>query len=477
MYHKYIWIPPKNKFNCKILQDLDLVNIYSFEIDEILKINNSGITTVAILFISNLEDIGFYQNLLIEVSFLKVILVTDQSFLMETLSFQRSIAKKYKTDIYCLYEENHVAPVDKVNYFTNNLNTFQITERVDFFWPHLKYSIENFIALEKQNLSVQATVGKKINLMPFPIYNSDACAQTNFSTCGDVLFAQTSTDVDLSIIVAHYENQNNLVQSITSLSEQLQRTHLRVEIIIVDDGSQDAEFIETIKKLSIKFIQILSLPRLKPRQMGDCGYRAGIARNFGAENANSEYLLFMDCDILIGVQLVEEIFKNLSHFDLIMPQRLQLNLEIRKSYSAVNPLTDVNELASPYWNEFYSSTTDWQEVSNKWKYVSTYCLDMKKDIFFKYGQFSPSFVSYGCEDVDLGYKFDRAKLKFKLMKDKVFHQQPLLNRSEFAFSHEIRKKMLLRAYFYLYQIHQDLSIYETLIKGQIVNLRTNPEAL
>jgi glycosyltransferase involved in cell wall biosynthesis len=95
-----------------------------------------------------------------------------------------------------------------------------------------------------------------------------------------------------SAILAVYNAQSTILPCIESLLGQ----SVKVEIIVVDDGSVDG----TLKKLSIyKDLKILKQSHGGP----------ALARNLGSSHANSDILLFVDSDMIFDRDYVAKLIK------------------------------------------------------------------------------------------------------------------------------------------------------------------------
>lgn len=86
----------------------------------------------------------------------------------------------------------------------------------------------------------------------------------------------------VSVVIPHYNQNQYLERSIASVACQLDATD---EILIVDDNSSEAPTIKADAWIST--VRILILPR-------NCG--PGMARNIGVEQAQHDYIAFLDAD-------------------------------------------------------------------------------------------------------------------------------------------------------------------------------------
>ncbi|MCG2792696.1 MAG: glycosyltransferase [Weeksellaceae bacterium] len=102
----------------------------------------------------------------------------------------------------------------------------------------------------------------------------------------------------ISIIIAIFNRKDELFELLNSLSHQ---TDKDFEVIIVDDGSKIA-LLPTIElfenQLDIKFFR-----------KDNSG--PGLSRNYGAKRAKNDWLLFVDSDVIVETDYIENIKKNL----------------------------------------------------------------------------------------------------------------------------------------------------------------------
>lgn len=99
----------------------------------------------------------------------------------------------------------------------------------------------------------------------------------------------------VSIIVPMYNSEKTILKCMDTLINQ---SWSNIEIVVVDDGSKDNSFclVEGIKDKRIKLIS---------KSNGG----ASSARNLGIKNATGDYLLFVDADDYIDINMVKELVK------------------------------------------------------------------------------------------------------------------------------------------------------------------------
>lgn len=111
----------------------------------------------------------------------------------------------------------------------------------------------------------------------------------------------------ISIIMPMYNSEAYLKEAISSC---LNQTYRNIELLIIDDGSQDKS-IDIVKEL------MLSDSRIKlfttPSNQGPA-----VARNIGLDNAHGDYITFLDSDDFIVQDKLEKQFNYMSDNNLSM---------------------------------------------------------------------------------------------------------------------------------------------------------------
>ena len=106
----------------------------------------------------------------------------------------------------------------------------------------------------------------------------------------------------ISIIVPVYNTNKLLIKCVDSL---LNQTYRNFEIILIDDGSDDAETVRLCDELALANPDVISVYHKKNEGQG-------VARNIGLEKSRGEYVAFVDSDDWINDQMYEILIKNLS---------------------------------------------------------------------------------------------------------------------------------------------------------------------
>ncbi|WDT67778.1 glycosyltransferase [Cloacibacterium sp. TD35] len=106
----------------------------------------------------------------------------------------------------------------------------------------------------------------------------------------------------ISIVVAIFNRKDELFELLNSLIAQ---TDKDFEIIIVDDGS----FVDLLPTVET-FKEMLNIQYFKKPNSGP-----GLSRNYGANRAKNDWLVFVDSDVIVEKDYIENIKKNLEKTD------------------------------------------------------------------------------------------------------------------------------------------------------------------
>jgi glycosyltransferase involved in cell wall biosynthesis len=184
------------------------------------------------------------------------------------------------------------------------------------------------------------------------------------------------------------------------------------ECIVVDDYSDDGTS-EIARSFNAEIIRL------------DCRRGAAYARNQGAEIARGDILLFIDADVTVYsdcLDNVERIFQN--------------NPEISALFGTYDEDPEGTNFFSQYKNLFhhYIHQTSSEDASTFW----TACGAIKKKAFFEVGTFNENCRMM--EDIDLGYRLKANNHKILLSKELV-----VKHLKYYSFSNLIKSDLLDRA--------------------------------
>ena len=274
------------------------------------------------------------------------------------------------------------------------------------------------------------------------------------SSAPNWMLKTTTPNVQISVIIPTYNNKTYISVVVQHLLEQ-NLAGPKYEIIIVDDGSDDqteaainkiAEAAHLNSELNFTYIYF---PRQTERSMGDNQFRAGIARNLGVKYASGNILAFLDSDIVVGKDYLQNLLDLHKTNDVVQGRRFELTKEKSHKntcYEKISVKDDTYIVDHGHWETFLSGKTPWNEIPSGWEYTCTHSLSITTSWFKKMGWFRKTFIFYGFEDTELGFRLWRAGARFKLNEQKVFHLYHADQRSEFGNSHAHKIFLLMGSY-------------------------------
>jgi glycosyltransferase involved in cell wall biosynthesis/predicted Zn-dependent protease/GR25 family glycosyltransferase involved in LPS biosynthesis len=242
----------------------------------------------------------------------------------------------------------------------------------------------------------------------------------------------------VSIIIPAYNRCQLLANTLAALTHQTYPAHL-TEIIVVDDGSDDAIF-AVIKKYESRL-------NLYYARQADAGYQLSAARNIGVRFATGDAIVIMDADILPLEQDIENYMRVLHVTDnaILLGHRKYVNssgitddailenIETAKQLPSIQPDNDV----APANKNQEGDIVDWRFsayektnylIDDLWPFhkVVGATFALPRSLLDKAGYFDEEFNAWGCEDNEFGYRLYNEGAYFIPMLDVLaLHQEPL----------------------------------------------------
>ena len=240
----------------------------------------------------------------------------------------------------------------------------------------------------------------------------------------------------VSIIIPVYNQQKLLANTLAALTHQSYPKEL-TEIIVVDDGSSD-EIIPVIKK----YKQILNLTYAR---QCDQGFRLSKVRNMGLKMAQNDYIIIFDADILPLPGTVEEYMKfyhasddavllgHRSYVDVstITDDLILEDISLIKDLPRINPKNNVSDCRNEKGESIdwrlpgYLKTDYLKSDTFPFKKFSGGNISFPKQVIKEAGYFDEEFESWGCEDLEFGYRVYNSGYYFIPVLDVMsLHQEP-----------------------------------------------------
>lgn len=206
--------------------------------------------------------------------------------------------------------------------------------------------------------------------------------------------------VKLTVIICTYNRADLLQGALQSLDDQFfpKRDY---QVLVVDDGSTDhTSEVARRSKLSTR-VEYLPIEH--------AGRAA--ARNHGVKNADGDFILFVDDDILAPPNLLEE------HY--ILHKKFK-RLVVR------GPIINIPEYTIPL-----DKSVTWRDYSTA--FFCTCNASTSKFALIQAGGFDESFTEYGFEDNELGWRLRERGYTMKFNPEAIiYHYKPLQGRESHA---------------------------------------------
>lgn len=185
-------------------------------------------------------------------------------------------------------------------------------------------------------------------------------------------------NIQTSIIIPTYNRANIIKKTIERLSDQTYPFN-KYEVIIVDDGSVDNTK-DIVKSMKVPYI----LKYFRQEKKG-----ASAARNYGIKKARGEIIIFIDSDISVNQNFIEEHINYHQQKDNIIVRGTVINTEnIDNLNTKKMKLTDIS-----------------------YAFFATGNASIRKEYLLKVGLFDEDFKEYGWEDLELGVRLKKQGLK------------------------------------------------------------------
>lgn len=213
----------------------------------------------------------------------------------------------------------------------------------------------------------------------------------------------------LSIIIISYNTEKITIDCLKSIIESLKNSSLKYEIVVIDNGSKDNSVL-AIKRLESE-IKNRNLKITLIKNKKNIGF--GAANNQAAKLAKSDYLLFLNSDIIVLNAAIEKLYnfykQNEKLFNFLGGKLLNKNGTSQPSCGPMYTLPMVFAhlfLRGDYWGLTRSSPNKLKEVD----WISGACILTKKNYFEKIGGFDEKIFMY-MEEVDLLYRAKKQGFK------------------------------------------------------------------
>jgi glycosyltransferase involved in cell wall biosynthesis len=195
---------------------------------------------------------------------------------------------------------------------------------------------------------------------------------------------------ELSVVIPTYNRLETLRVVLPALLEGDLRSE-RFEIVVADSNSTDgtAEF---LAELRTRYDNVRHLP-------GPYTGRA-MARNAGIDAATGELILFTDSDIIASPDLLTQHLARHRAQPGIAVVGMEVQVDTLAEYEQKRAQPDLRHPLHPAWRKHLS-----------WLYFLTGNASVHRADLLRVGKFDETFTGYGHEDLELGYRLERAGVR------------------------------------------------------------------
>ncbi|MFN8671111.1 MAG: glycosyltransferase [Candidatus Sericytochromatia bacterium] len=217
------------------------------------------------------------------------------------------------------------------------------------------------------------------------------------------------SEPEVSIVMPTYNRANNLIYVLGALTKQ---NFKNFELILVDDGSTDStkEVVNSFRdKLNIRYTYAGE----------NKGFRAARARNIGLAKVRGWLVIFLDSDIVTPSTYIEEHIKAHKKFDKVLVDSFVYRMKEYNEEDLGLPPKEYIEKHKNNLNDdikYEFNIFDRAEPIEEGYFLDSNSLSIKKEHILEEG-FDPSFVGWGHEDTELGYRFLSKYFGFLFIKE------------------------------------------------------------
>lgn len=224
-----------------------------------------------------------------------------------------------------------------------------------------------------------------------------------------------------SIIIPTYNSPELLKRTMLCLVNQDLSLN-NYEVIICDDGSDG----NATKDVTQTFENDLDI---RYCYQPDMGFRAGSARNMGIRLAKYEICILMDTGIIIGKDCIKNIIKfhtehqntacvGIVHGMNQKDENHHIAQILEQTASSSNPERCLNNkiliaYPDPRQTIYDKYKNDLNEFSAPWSLFWTCLVSIEQKVLHEVEMFDESFIGWGHEDIDLGYRLWEMGVNFR----------------------------------------------------------------
>ena len=209
-------------------------------------------------------------------------------------------------------------------------------------------------------------------------------------------------ELPVSVVVTYYEAPEALKLTLAALEGQTYPREL-FEVVIVDDGSRTPLAAPTAGPLEVRVVH-----------QEDRGFGLARARNTGARAADSEILVFLDCDMMPEAGWLAEHARwhHAACDALTLGFRAHVEVDgidadsVRTRAGSLADLFADRPSDRPVWVEYHMTRTRelTSDADDLFRVVTGGNLGVSRSFFESVGGYDETFTQWGAEDTEFGYR-------------------------------------------------------------------------
>lgn len=228
----------------------------------------------------------------------------------------------------------------------------------------------------------------------------------------------------VSVIIPTYNASQYVIETLNSVINQ---THVNIEIIVIDDCSEDNTY-----DVVHDYLATYSVNYILKKSEKNFGGPAG-PRNIGVECSSGDYIAFLDADDIWHPQKLEIQLEYLKNTDAILVSSLKYDFLDGDNYHFDNNLDNIETKSISYNNTLMKNTI----------YLSSVLIKKDKLIY----KFNEDNAFSGVEDYDLWLSLLKNGSQALLLKKSLIAYRILLSSlSRNKIKHSIKVLRVLRSY-------------------------------
>jgi glycosyltransferase involved in cell wall biosynthesis len=204
----------------------------------------------------------------------------------------------------------------------------------------------------------------------------------------------------ISVIIPHYKREEQLALCLKALEKQIFPDN-DYEVIIA--GNVNQELIEGIA-LNIRcvVIDVESFER----------FPFAMLRNLGAQMADGELLMFLDCDIILSPDCLSNTY-NMHKGGNILSFNLRRKLDKSNTIKTIDDVKRAKYSVDEREEACALFGVNYDDVQSLWLWVYSHTMCVKKTSFIELGGFWEELTGWGLEDSELAYRFMKNAIPIK----------------------------------------------------------------